>query len=77
MNQTLITEIILGFIAVVKSKLMVNLFDLKQKKAEQYLIQKMTQKILSLDILLNDFYKKAKVSQSEYETLIDKIKSYE
>lgn len=78
MNQIEKTEIIINLVAIVKSKLMAEIFSEKKKdNPDSSLIMSETQKVNELEVLLRSFYEKFEISDQEYDNILKKVKEYE
>lgn len=78
MNQIEKTEIIIGLIATIKSRIVAKIF-LEEKKINPNVdfIKDSVKKIREMEVLLKYFYEKLEISNQEYETILRKIKKYE
>lgn len=78
MNQIEKTEIIIGLIAIIKSRIVAKIF-LEEKKINPNVdfIKDSVKKIREMEVLLKYFYEKLEISDQEYETILRKIKKYE
>lgn len=76
MNQMEKTEVIIGLIASVKSKISSNMFTLKQNGLECPKFLGETRKIKDLDVLLKNFYEKNEITDEDYLFFLDEIKKY-
>ncbi len=78
MNQIEKTEMIIGLIAIAKSKLIAKIFIEKKVNTSNLLfITNTTKKLKYLESLLRTFYKKLEISDQEYKQILRKIKRYE
>ncbi len=78
MNEIEKTEIVLGLIAVAKSRLMKVFFiDDKQEDVGGRKKEKLKNDIKELDNLLRIFYEKLTISEEEYNKILRDIKKYE
>ncbi len=78
MNEIDQTELIIGLISIIKSKLFARLFLLKKTcKTNSLKIKNLEKKIQELEIILSNFYHQLNLSDIEYKQLLNKIKAYE
>lgn len=78
MNQIEKTEVIIGLIATIKSRVVAKVFlENKKINPNAVFLKDNTEKIKKMEELLKYFYGKPEISDEEYETILKKIKGYE
>ncbi len=78
MNQVEKTEIILGTITTVRSRITSRIFVESEKKdPDKKLIEKLNNNKKEISKILNEFYYTENISDTEYLNLLKKINSYE